>query len=269
MPDGEGVRSPDTQSALAFPWTEPTAASWSALAALGTLIVAATAAVFAWRQVNEAKRLRREQAEPYVAASLEFDTVTTSVDLVVKNFGSTAAYDVKLECSPTLQRSNGQAGVEEAKLPEVIKTLVPGQSWRTLLDFAKSRAEADLPSYYDMTVTFTSYLGRKRKPATHRYTYSLDLAALESTMFVVRYDLHTVAKELREVRKEVKRWTEGTKGLSVHVRDGEAKDARMRAELEEKRAQRRAQRDEAENSGEPGASSDHEDSARADRPPYS
>ncbi|TKG68347.1 hypothetical protein [Prauserella endophytica] len=234
---------------IAFPWAEATAATWSAMAALGTLLVALIAAGFAWRQVNEARRLREEQAEPYVAVFLELDYVTSSIDLVVKNFGNTAAFDICISSEPVLERSKDDAGnVEEVKMPAVIKTLVPGQEWRSLLDFSTSRAKTKLPNHYDLTVNFTSQgpvkLARKgeRRTKEHAYTYSLDIAALESTQYVVRYNIHNVAKELKKIRDAVEKWREGVgqRGMAVWVRDGHAKDERRRAELAEVRAQREA-----------------------------
>jgi len=42
---------------------------WSAIAALGTFVVALTATVFAFVQIRQARALRVEQARPYVAAT--------------------------------------------------------------------------------------------------------------------------------------------------------------------------------------------------------
>lgn len=235
-----------TQYVIAFPWAEHVAASWSAVAALATAGVAAAAALFAARQVRESKRLRQEQAEPYVAASLEYDVVTGSVDVVVKNYGSTAAYDIQLEAVPPLERTDPGAGIAKVKLPESIRTLVPGQEWRTLLDFSSERVETELPNHYDVTVRYKSYGERRlfrpseRKVLSHSYTYGLDIAAIQSTAFVKRYTIHNVARALLEVSKTLKAWGESPtgKGVAVYSRDGDAKDERRRAEIAEIRAER-------------------------------
>jgi hypothetical protein len=81
-----------------------TADEWSAFGALmaaagaiGTLIVAVVAARAAFRQVAEARELRQEQAQPYVAVYMEPSAATPEiVDLVIRNFGATAAHEVRL-----------------------------------------------------------------------------------------------------------------------------------------------------------------------------
>lgn len=53
-----------------------------------------------------------------------------SVDLVIKNFGATAARDVETTIEPPLQ-SSINAEVDKVIVPRLIRTLVPGQQWST------------------------------------------------------------------------------------------------------------------------------------------
>lgn len=118
--------SPDQLSATADVVT--------ATAAIGTLVVAVVAALYAKRQVEsargsleEARALRREQAQPYVIVSLEASLASPRlIDLVIKNLGTTAAFDVQLTSDPALTR------VKQDEYVQVwpgytIPTLVPGQ----------------------------------------------------------------------------------------------------------------------------------------------
>jgi hypothetical protein len=54
---------------------------------------------------------------------------------------------------------------------------------------------------------------------------------------VTTYGAHHAAKALREIEKTTKRLTEGAAGgLSVVTRDGDARDDRLRQELDERRS---------------------------------
>jgi len=75
-----------------------------------------------------------EQAQPYVAVAIEplIGVDPKFQELVVKNFGATAAFNVRLESEPPMERAavDGRA----LTLP-TLPTLVPGQDWRVLWDF--------------------------------------------------------------------------------------------------------------------------------------
>src|SRR5207248_1820045 len=96
-------------------------------------------------QLGEAQRLRREQAQPYVAAFIdETGTGIHQYDLVVKNFGTTAATDVRVKITPPPRSANlRNSDVEHwLKVPEAIPVLVPGQQWATYWDWSGALDEA-------------------------------------------------------------------------------------------------------------------------------
>jgi hypothetical protein len=85
-----------TASLLGLP-----AQDWSALATSSAVIVALIGGMIAYTQLRQTQSLRREQARPYVAVYLaptrdEF----VIFDLVVKNFGATAASNIKVRITP-------------------------------------------------------------------------------------------------------------------------------------------------------------------------
>jgi hypothetical protein len=79
----------------AWPW-HWSASAWSAL----TFLVLAAAAVFAWFQVREAQRLRKEQTRPFVL--VDFDAWSTIVEIRITNIGKTIARDVRFDFDPPL-----------------------------------------------------------------------------------------------------------------------------------------------------------------------
>jgi hypothetical protein len=213
-----------------------TADEWSAFGALmaaagaiGTLIVAVVAARAAFRQVAEARELRQEQAQPYVAVYMEPSAATSEiVDLVIRNFGATAAHEVRLNIVPSLQRSVQGGGSEEVWLPELLPTLVPGQEWRTMWDLGRNRKDSSLPDKHSVKVDFKDAHGRP-----FSLNCELDWGAYKGRQWVVTYGIHDAAKALREIDKRTSKWQEGPQGgLAVFVRDGDEKDRREREERE-------------------------------------
>jgi hypothetical protein len=163
---------------------------WTAAAACGTFLVALGAGITAAFQLGEARRLRLEQAQPYVVVFLEAGPAGDIwVDLVVKNFGVTAATDVRVEITQL---------DHVLEVPASIPTLVPGQEWRTLWDGIHRRKDVALPSEYRAAVTFRDSRGRESFDAT----YLLDWETLRRTSVTV-YGTHDAAEALIEINKKV------------------------------------------------------------------
>lgn len=218
-------------AAILLSWAPET---WSAIAAWLTAGVAIAAGVVAVGQLSEARRLRKEQAQPYVAVSMETKPEVDErfVDLVIRNFGETAAFNVRIGIEPWPHRAT-EDSYARVWLPEYIPTLVPGQEWRTLWDFGPRRAGSDLPNRHAATVHF-----QDSQEERFRLQYVLDWGVYENRMQVTTYGAHHAAKALREIQKTTKRWTESAAGgLSVVARDGDARDDRLRQELDERRSQ--------------------------------
>jgi hypothetical protein len=84
------------------------------------------------------------------------------IELVVRNFGKTSAYDVSFTFPhpPTVAEyenaTDGYADVVELQLPRQLPTLAPGQEWRTVWDSALDRAELGegIESRFPGTVTY-------------------------------------------------------------------------------------------------------------------
>lgn len=119
---------------------------WSALGTWTTAGVVAIATFFALRRVREARITLEKQAQPnvvaYAALNSEFSNY---LDLVVKNYGRTSAYHVKLKL-PVLTVTpyeNPVTGEQTTELciPDEVAVLAPGQEWRTLWDSALEREQ--------------------------------------------------------------------------------------------------------------------------------
>lgn len=226
----------------AWSWPLSSAAEWTALAAWVTAAVAVGAGVLGAQQLGEARRLRRERAQPYVVAFMEHSAASAwFVDLVVRNFGATAAHDVSVRIDPAPRRHSRDG--EEVWLPPTIPVLVPGQEWRAFWDSGE-RMKSDLPRRHEAVVAFNDSAG----DALPVLRSTLDWDALEGTLTINIRGIHHAAKALENIDKTLSAWREGPGGgLAVVVRDGDAKDARKREHLADRRTKRdRAEADRAE-----------------------
>jgi hypothetical protein len=118
---------------------------WAAWAAIALGIVAL---VFTNHQIARNRRLAAEQTRPHVGMLMEPHAADWHViELVVRNFGRTAAYDIRFSFAspPTVAEyensSDGYAEIVELKLPRELPVLAPGQEWRMVWDSALDRAE--------------------------------------------------------------------------------------------------------------------------------
>jgi hypothetical protein len=204
--------------AVAHGWP---AEAWAALAAWATVALALIAGTIALRQLFETRRIRLEQAQPYVVIFMEPSAADVRIiDLVVRNFGTTAATDVRVEITPRLKRSGSE---EEVWLPDHIPVLVPGQEWRTLWDSALQRVQTDLPSRYNAEVIFKDSQGQQ----SFQFPCVLDWGPYKGRVWVPVYGGHHAARALLEISGAIAEWREGGQGaLAVFVRDGDAKDRR-------------------------------------------
>jgi hypothetical protein len=206
--------------------------AWAAGAAWFAAVIAVVAGRAAFKAVAEARALREEQAQPYVVAYMEQSRASEQIlELVVKNFGATAAYDVRLLSDPPLVRSGRQGeGTEPVGVFDCLPVLAPQQEWRTFWDSAISRQDLDIPDRFEVTATYADSRRRKLEPTKA----ILDWKIYDEAQFVATYGEHHAAKALTEIAKVIKTFAEGgSGGVRVYTRDGDAKDSRMATRREE------------------------------------
>lgn len=204
----------------------------------GAAVVALVVAVIAGlRQLGEAQRLRREQAQPYVAVFIdETGTGIHQYDLVVKNFGATAATDVRVKITPKPRSANLRNSEVEhwLKVPDTIPVLVPGQQWDAYWDWSGALDEAkDLPRTYEAEVSFSDSRGHH----VDTYRFVLDWEALIARGSQTRYGIHHVAHALQDISNGFRRVTTGGGSITVESFDGE--EQREKAQRIRRRRERR------------------------------
>lgn len=215
-------------------WTEIVTAALLA----AQLVVLVVAALVAWSQTKEAKRLREDQSRPFVVMDVDY-TASSLLFLFVKNIGTSLARDVSIQVDPPLTTSlDFEMGAIKMLSGDGIPTLAPGKELRTLFDMGFRRHEAGLPLLYSVMISYTDHRG-KRKFSESTF---LDIEQYTHMRFVERKDIHNVYKAMEKMQRTFDKWTSGAWGGLQTI---------SRAEADVKNAEWRKER-EAEDDGEQG-----------------
>ena len=202
-------------------WWGLDTATWTALAAWTTVGIYIFLGVFAWRQVREARRLREEQARPFVVVDFE---VGLSIVLTIENLGRTLARDVTIrfdepiEMSGFLESATPYDVNEVRLLREPLPVLPPGKKIRVLFDSGR-RLEMGLPLAFGVTVSYRGPFGRKR----FEDRYTLDLGMYAKTLLPPKGVPELVA-EVAVLRQEIQRWRGTGRGPVVRTIDERKRD---------------------------------------------
>jgi len=176
------------------------AASWSALAAVATVLVYLALLVYAVKQVGEARRLREAQARPFVIVDFE---PTWLLQLVVQNIGQTAAQDVVMRFDPPLDSSmpKPHPWEESSAFTHGIPLLPPHRTIRVDFDTAHSVYSDDFPYplRYDVSVT---YRGSEAQSRPYRDRYVLDLNIFRGTR-LPEAGLPEIAKGIAAIKSAI------------------------------------------------------------------
>src|SRR3954453_17442073 len=185
-------------------FTAWTPSDWSAFGTCATFAVAFVAAIYAKGQLAEARTLRKEQAQPYVAVYMQASPGhQRQIDLVVRNFGATVAKDVQVLIHPPPERSGVGGGTRETLwLPDAIPALAPNQEWRTWWDDGPTRFEEGLPERHEATVTCSDSHANRMEPIAA----VLDWGAYKQAHYVTTHGIHEVATALRQINRTTKSW---------------------------------------------------------------
>lgn len=211
-----------------LPWIwNWSAAGWAAVAAWGTLVIAGVAARYAYRQVVELAETRAEQAQPFVVVDVESHAADfQDLDLVVKNVGTTVAYDVRLAFRPQLRSTSYEFAERDIASANLVRhgipSMPPGREHRMHLDNQIQLQKSDLPRSYEVTVSFDDFRGRR-----HDLPYRLDLEVQIGRLVAPVRSLHDAATALVAIERTLQRWTDGIDGLRVWNYDGRERDRRQ------------------------------------------
>ncbi len=186
-----------------------------ALAACATVVIYVVLGLFAWRQVGEARKLREEQARPFVIVDFEPGFL---VYLTVENLGRTMARNVSIHFDQPLESTlQGPRELDDSPLfREQIPALPPGKKIRVLFDQFNDRLAAGLPLTSDVKVRYRGPTGRKE----WTYPYRLDLGLYLGSQ--PEKGIPDLVAEVVNLRKEIEKWKDS--GILVHAIDQRRQD---------------------------------------------
>lgn len=175
------------------------------------LVVLTIAALYAFAQVREARRLREEQFRPFVVVDVEVDN-SRILEIVVRNVGLTMARDVQFKIDPPFITSMSDYNLNEFKIfSSGIATLPPGKEYRTLFDSLVQRSQMKLEREYTVTVSYTDPTGKR----TFEEPSTIDLGIYHDFLYRDETDLKDVVKELKAVSKTMKSWSYSLGGIKI------------------------------------------------------
>lgn len=194
--------------------TNVESSTWIAWAAWAAIALAIVTLVFTNHQINRNRRVAAEQTRPHVGVLMEPHAADWHViELVVKNFGQTAAYNIEFSFTnpPTVAEyenaADGYADVVPLQLPGELPVLAPGQEWRMVWDSALDRAEigsgiesrfAGTVIYYDRPETPRGWRFWERDRRALRTDVVLDWDALPPVQRIELMTTHDLAKREKQ-----------------------------------------------------------------------
>jgi hypothetical protein len=209
----------------------PDANTWAAWAQCLTAAIALGAAFFAYQQVKEARDTRERVTQPEVVVFLDHHKIRRYVDFVIKNFGQTTAYNIRITLPPleVARYVDGSTGDKMHLLrPDKIAVLAPGQEWRTVWDSCVRREEfkGELTDQYGGHVTFDDKVDGHDK-RTYTNPIALDIKMFWNTMWIERNESKTVKGALYDIADALKSYGQEHEGIWAYTEPGEAQRTYM------------------------------------------
>jgi hypothetical protein len=195
--------------------TSVDSSGWLAIAAWAALVLGLVAALLVNRQLSRSRQLKADQVRPQVTMYMEPHASDWHlIELVVRNFGQTAAYNIEFSFSehPTVavyedSDHDGTLDVTELHLPSELPVLAPGQEWRTIWDSAISREQLGgaIESRFEGSVIYSdaprSEEGRRRfgpKRREFESNATLDWKTLQPVQRLELLTTHDLAKREKQ-----------------------------------------------------------------------
>jgi hypothetical protein len=106
---------------------------------------------------------------PYVMAYLELEPQNRHfTNLIIRNFGTAPAFDIRPNIDPRPQTSPDSEGrpIQDLPIPDTLSCLVPGQEWKAVWDYGPKRSTTDLPTKHTANLTYRDVSGKEIETTT-------------------------------------------------------------------------------------------------------
>ena len=226
-------------------WSLAAAVATTAGFAIGTLV-----AIVAVGQFLQSQRTHREQTRPFMIITAEPSPVDqTFIDIVVRNIGTTPAYDLTISVAPRIERVREESGYEIADariFTETIAMWAPGYELRQWFDSHIEREEVrkervaagEGPAPEQFTARLTYYGSSRARWFRRRERWVegqvIDTEIGKGTMYTNIYGIHHIAKSLREIEGLLKKAKLDEVPKQMVVEGREEHIERLRADREKR-----------------------------------
>ena len=193
-------------------------AAWAAVAAALIYVVLG---IFAAVQVLQARATRELTYRPYVVVDFEFQRFLVYIS--IRNVGQTPATDVSITFDQPLKAAGSTKDPNQAAVfTGPIPMIAPRRNIRVTFGVSHMLlSQPGIPQRYTATIKYRTIGGKSRE---YTDTYVLDLTQYADAA-VDPKGLPELVAELESVRRELQKWTDGTRGLLAHAVNRK-KDAR-------------------------------------------
>jgi hypothetical protein len=187
---------------------------FAALVALATLVYAG----LTWSLVTETRRMRRAQTDAKMVIGLDVrDEQINLVELFLRNEGVGPASNIRFDVE--MLGSAGHSEILESILSlgfidQGLTYFSPGQEIRSFLTSMAIEFEAKIATRIRVTVNYSTASGERA-----RDEYVLDLSVFKGRHQLGEPDLHSVAKSLKSLAKDVDHLASGFNKLQVITQD--------------------------------------------------
>jgi len=135
---------------------------WSPIATIVIAIATTIYVIFTWQLMNETRKMRKVQSEPIISIFYEQrEGCGCWIDLVIKNIGLGAAYNLKFNIIPDFLCGIGPDTKNLSKLNIIekgIPYLAPGQEYRFLLTILDKMDQKRISQPFNIHVAYENFL---------------------------------------------------------------------------------------------------------------
>ncbi|WBQ06824.1 hypothetical protein [Kribbella sp. CA-293567] len=186
---------------------------------------------------EQEERRQEELARPFVIVDFEPSPVfMNAINLVIENVGKTLAKSVRFTFDPPLESSQTEDQYrlkDSVLIKQGIPAMPPGRRVEAMFDLSHERFKTELPMTYRVRVESQDAKGREQEALE----YVLDLNFRYGLLHFDVKTIHHAAKSLREIEKNLKKFTAHFNGVRVWVRDEDAYLAAQAKDFEDYKAQ--------------------------------
>lgn len=152
--------------------------------------------IFTGRMVKQMVDTAEDESRPFIIVDMEYDDGVINFSL--RNIGKTPARNIRAKIEPDINLMNKKT-LNNTLFAKPISLMPPGKEIKTFVGMHYELLKEDQPKVFEILV---EYEWKKKKA---KESYIIDLSVYQNLTYVVRKNIHHVAKSLEELDKKISR----------------------------------------------------------------